>query len=192
MDRLGSIYIANRLGISRSAAQLLIKKNLITVNGKLISEDIINKVVEEKIPTFDDDKYNILDGYPRTLSQGQSFDFFLKNNGNKIEKVVYFSIADEEIFQRLVGRFVCVECGAVYHKANNKPLKENECNFCGSTEFVVREDDKESVVKKRIKVFHDETLPLVEYYKQQGILTEIDAAKSVESINNKLLEIVSL
>ncbi|MDP4724938.1 MAG: nucleoside monophosphate kinase [Pseudomonadota bacterium] len=155
--------------------------------GNFISDDIIFDLMEEKIKTIDDSKKIILDGFPRTFDQAQRLLDFVKKTGKRLEKVVYFGIADELLFDRLSGRMTCNECGAVYHQT----AMPERCS-CGSTSFRVRADDNENVIRNRLEIFHAETEPLVSYYEAQRVLFRVDAAQSIDGIKQELLKVLGL
>lgn len=160
--------------------------------GKLVPDEEIFAVLEEKIKSIDEKYLVILDGFPRTLKQGLLLSNFVKKTGKQIEKVVYFDIADAVLVDRLTGRYMCADCGAVYHKHHNSPQQDGVCDFCGSLEFQVRNDDKEDVIAGRLEVYHAETEPLVSYYDAQGVLFRLDATQSVEGIKKTLLKNIKL
>ena len=161
-------------------------------SGKLVPDEEIFAVLEDRLKTLDPDSIVILDGFPRTLNQALLLSNFAKNASKQVEKVVYFDIADAELVDRLTGRFMCADCGAVYHKHHNSPQHDGVCDFCGSREFHVRNDDKKEVIAERLEVYHAETKPLVSYYEAQGVLFRLDAAQSVDDIKKTLLKNIKL
>ncbi|MDP3371841.1 MAG: adenylate kinase [Candidatus Paracaedibacteraceae bacterium] len=169
----------------------LYAKSLIDA-GLIVCDEVVFNLLEEKLKNISSEKRVILDGFPRTLNQAVLLENFLQKTRKQIEKVVYFDIADAELVNRLTGRFMCADCGAVYHKHYNSPQQDGVCDFCGSHDFKVRDDDNEFVVKKRLDVYHAETEPLVSYYDAQGVLFRLDAAQSVESIKKTLLKKIKL
>jgi adenylate kinase len=173
-----------------SERALQLKK--IVDSGKLIPDEEIFIVLEENLKSYDQENIIILDGFPRTLNQGLLLNEFAKKTGNKIKRVVYFDIIDEELVNRLSGRYICTQCCAVYHKLNKLPQQLGVCDSCGSTEFQVREDDKEDVVLKRLGIFHKETEPLVSYYEAEQILTHVYVNRNVDDIKIELLKLLSL
>jgi adenylate kinase len=180
-----------RDAINKESPSGLHIKELIS-SGKLVPDAQIFAVLEEKLSTIDAKFKVVLDGFPRTLNQGLLLENFVKKTGKQIEKVVYFDIADADLVDRLTGRYMCAECGAVYHKHHNSPKQDGVCDFCGSHEFHVRNDDKEDVIAERLEVYHAETEPLVSYYDAQGVLFRLDATQSVDSIKETLLKNIKL
>ncbi len=163
-----------------------------TNTGGLVSDIDIFNVLAKKLAAVSDKEIVILDGFPRTLNQAELLKEFAEKTGNTIENVVYFSIADAALVDRLAGRFTCGHCGAVYHNHHNAPKVSGVCDFCGSHDFHIRPDDTKEVVEKRLSVFHAETEPLVSYYEALGVLFKLDASQSVESIKETLLKNISL
>ena len=130
-------------------------------------------MVKDRLQKPDTQKGFILDGFPRTIKQAEMLDKMLEELGEKIESVIYLNVPDEEIIKRTSGRLICSDCQTTFHKHYNPPKTEGVCDKCGG-KLYVREDDKPETVAKRLEVFHSTTLPLVDFYKQKGILVEID------------------
>ncbi|XP_055388696.1 LOW QUALITY PROTEIN: adenylate kinase-like [Condylostylus longicornis] len=158
-------------------------------NGELVSDDIVLGLIEDKI-TGPDCKYGfILDGFPRNTTQAEGLDQMAKKSGQSIDAVIYFDISDELLIGRICGRRVHLPSGRVYHVQFNPPKREGLDDVTGE-ELTHRKDDNEETLKKRLDVFHRETMPLIEYYKQMGLLHTIDASAPVSKITEKLLSIV--
>jgi adenylate kinase len=146
--------------------------------GKLVPDDLILNIISEKLEELKD-KNIIFDGFPRTVAQAEGLKDMLSKIGRKIDAVILFDIPDEEVIKRLSGRRVCPNCGAVYHLIYNPPKNDNVCDKCG-TPLIQREDDREEVIRKRLEVYHQQTAPLIDYYKD--ILIKINATLSPEDI----------
>ncbi|PMP62208.1 MAG: adenylate kinase [Sulfurihydrogenibium sp.] len=146
--------------------------------GKLVPDDLILNIISEKLEELKD-KNIIFDGFPRTVAQAEGLKDMLSKIGRKIDAVILFDITDEEVVKRLSGRRVCPNCGAVYHLIYNPPKNDNVCDKCG-TPLIQREDDREEVIRKRLEVYHQQTAPLIDYYKD--ILIKINATLSPEDI----------
>ena len=146
--------------------------------GELVPDELIVQLIEETMPK---DGNVILDGFPRTVNQALALEEMLKGKGKKISKVLFFDVPDEVIIDRLSGRRVCSECGAVYHVKYNPPKVEGVCDLCGGS-LVQRDDDKEEVVKKRLEVYRKQTQPLIEFYQDRSIIYRLDAGKGVEEL----------
>lgn len=151
--------------------------------GMLVPSDMVNSLMIKELKS---NSGCILDGYPRNVEQAK----FLAANYSDDIKVIYLDIDEKLLIQRISGRFSCKQCGAIYNKFLNAPTKEGECNFCGSKEFVVRNDDDTATLMKRMEEYKKETMPLVEYYKDKGGVIKVDASETLEKITSELLFIL--
>ncbi|OQZ04621.1 MAG: adenylate kinase [Candidatus Brocadia sp. UTAMX1] len=157
--------------------------------GQLVPDQIVVDIIRERILKNDCKNGFILDGFPRTLSQAIVLDEMLKNLGNKLDLVFYFAISKESIVLRLSGRRICAICGANYHVKFVPSLKDGICDKCGG-KLYQRTDDKLETVLERIKVYHEQTEDLINYYKKNGILKEIESESNVESITENILKVI--
>ena len=147
--------------------------------GELVPDDLIIALIEEVFPEHGK---VIFDGFPRTIKQAEALDEMLKKKGMKVDHVLLFELSDEEIIERLSGRRIDPKTGKVYHiKYNPPPL---------GVEVIQRDDDKPEVIKNRLKVYREQTAPLIEYYEKKGILRKIDASKPVEEVYKQILEVI--
>lgn len=142
--------------------------------GKLVSDDIVIKMMEARLRKEDCKNGFLLDGYPRTMRQARAL-----SSAEGLDVVLYLEVGDEEIVRRMSGRRVCPNCEAVYHIINDPPESEDVCNKCGS-KLIIREDDKEETVRKRLEVFKEKTSPLVSFYSEKGILRRVEASGPIE------------
>jgi Adenylate kinase (EC 2.7.4.3) len=154
--------------------------------GKLVPDDLIISLIKEKLQEYAD-KNIIFDGFPRTIPQAESLDNLLSHLNKNLDAVILFKIEDEEVVKRLTGRRVCPSCGAVYHMVYNPPKIDEICDKCGAG-LIQRDDDKEEVIRKRLEVYHQQTKPLIEYYKSK--IVEIDATDNPENIYNKIVSMI--
>ena len=148
--------------------------------GKLVPDDIVTDLVADRIHQKDAEGGFILDGFPRNVAQARDLDEVLKCEEETIDLVVYFETSQETIIDRLSGRRVCRQCGANYHLRNIPSKKEGRCDLCAG-ELYQREDDQEETVRKRLQVYHQETAPLIEYYRSQGKLKVISGDLGLEA-----------
>lgn len=146
--------------------------------GKLVSDDIVIKMMEARLRKEDCKNGFLLDGYPRTMRQARALE-----PTEVLDVVLYLEVGDEEIVRRMSGRRVCPNCEAVYHIINDPPESEDVCDKCGS-KLIIREDDTEETVRKRLDVFKEETSPLVSFYTEKGILRRVEAGGSIEDTRN--------
>ena len=142
--------------------------------GLLVPDDVVIGIVRDRLKEDDCKNGFILDGFPRTVPQAQALD----DMGIEIDKVIDIHVPDETIVQRLSGRRVCGGCGASYHLLYKKPEKDGVCNLCGA-QLVQRTDDREETVLERLKIYHEQTEPLVEYYRKKNKLVVVEGQEEV-------------
>ena len=152
--------------------------------GLLVPDEVTTEMLEERLKKNDTKKGFLLDGFPRTIAQAESF-----GKISKIGIVLNFSAPEEVIVQRISGRRTCRSCGATFHVRNIPPKKAGICDKCGG-ELYQREDEKPEAVKKRLDVYKKQTEPLVDYYKKKGNLKEIDASRSVDEVIGEIGEVL--
>ena len=152
--------------------------------GQLVSDEIVNGLVEARLQEADCEKGFILDGFPRTVVQAESLDKIMENIGKNIEKVIALNVSDEEIIERITGRRVSKVTGKIYHIKYNPPVDEKE------EDLEQRADDNEETVKKRLSVYNEQTAPVLDYYKKQGKVFEIDGAQKLEKITEDIINIL--
>lgn len=145
-------------------------------SGKLVPDDVVLGIVIERLERPDCKNGCILDGVPRTIAQAKA----LEDAGIDIDVALELAISDEEAIRRLTGRRVCGQCSTTYNVVTNPPKKGDICDSCQG-ELVIREDDEPETVKKRLKVYHEETEPLIEFYKSRGKLVSVDNLPTIEA-----------
>ena len=145
--------------------------------GELVPDPVVNEIVETALE--DADGY-VLDGYPRNLSQVEYLD-----SVTDLDYVFYLDVDEDELVRRLTGRRVCPDCGANYHVEFNQPEEEGVCDECGS-ELVQRDDDTEETVRERLRVYHENTEPVVEHYREQGTLVEIEGEGTPDEVFDRV------
>ncbi len=161
-------------------------KNLIE-NGFLVPDALTNEIVKEKLANIDLKKGFILDGYPRTINQVYELNKILKMFNISLTNAVLITVSEEETIRRISGRFSCAKCGHNYHDEFNRPKVEGVCDACGSTEFTRRKDDNPEIIKTRLKQYFSEIQPIVDYYKEEKLLIELEATGlSVQEVTEKL------
>ncbi|MFQ6060441.1 MAG: adenylate kinase [Thermoplasmata archaeon] len=148
--------------------------------GKLVPDDVVIEMMRERLMEEDCREGFLLDGYPRTVHQAQALDEM-----ESIDIVLYLKVGEEEIVRRMSGRRICPDCATVYHIVNDPPNVEGRCDRCG-TVLVVRQDDEEATVRKRIETFNVRTAPLISYYMSRSIIKVIDADGSIEETSANL------
>lgn len=174
----------------RDQTELGIRADQFIKVGELVPDDITIKMVEERIARTDCQAGAILDGFPRNPAQAKALDEILEATGCKINQVPYIAVPVEDLVERLSARLTCREQGHVFHKIYKPPKVAGVCDFDGS-ELYQREDDQPETVKHRIQVYEQQTRPLIEYYRERGILIEIDGSQSIEDVTKDLLDMVN-
>jgi len=145
--------------------------------GELVPDEIVIKLVKERLEKDDCKNGFFLDGFPRTINQAEALDKF-----KKTDKVLNFVASEEEIISRLSGRRTCKKCGAIFHVKNKPPKIEGICDNCGG-ELYQRTDETPETIKNRLQVYHEKTKPLIDYYRKKGLLAEINANYGYSEIN---------
>ena len=156
--------------------------------GELVPDDLTIAMVKDRLSKPDCQKGALLDGFPRTPAQAAALSATLEEMGKSVALVPYISVPEQELIERLSGRWTS-QTGRVYHVKYNPPKVAGRCDVDGSPLYQ-REDDKPETVKNRIKVYLQQTTPLIDYYKEQGLLVEIDGTKSIEEVGKDLLAVI--
>ncbi len=156
--------------------------------GELVPDDLIIRMVEDRIAEADCAEGFLLDGFPRTVPQADALGEMLKRKGLKIDVVLLLVVDDDDLVRRLSGRRSCSQCGAVYNLVFSPPKREGICDACGSEALIQREDDRESTVRNRLKVYHNQTGPLIDYYEALGLLKSVDGGGKIETITAQLIK----
>lgn len=157
--------------------------------GELVPDDVTIGMVEERLQRPDCQSGVILDGFPRTVPQAEALAALLEGLGERVCLVPYIVVAPEVLLERLSGRWTCRECGAVYHMLHDPPKEPGVCDVCGG-ELIQRPDDTPETQKRRIEVYLAQTSPLVDYYRRQGVLKEINGERTIEAVQADLRKAV--
>jgi len=157
--------------------------------GALVPDEVAIRMILERLAQPDSQKGVLLDGFPRTLPQGEALDGALAAKGERVDRAVYLKVSDAELLRRLGGRWLCRSCGAPYHVAFSPPREACKCDRCGG-ELYQRADDTEETAKNRLKVFFDQTEPLIGYYQQRGNLVEVNGEQSVDAVREDLMKVL--
>lgn len=167
----------------KSGTKLGLEAKSYIEKGLLLPDEVVINMVKEAVTKPEYKNGFILDGFPRTIAQAEALGRLNVN----IDKVIDIEVDDQSIINRLSGRRVCENCGASYHLENKKPEKPGICDKCHST-LIQRKDDQVETIKERLKIYHEQTEPLKEYYKREGKLVEIEGNKSVEETESLVLK----
>jgi len=158
--------------------------------GLLVPDELVVELVVDRLAQDDCKKGYVLDGFPRTIPQAEALDEALLRNGESIDYAIEVDASDMAIIKRMAGRRACPVCGATYHIVSIPPKTEGICDNCGS-ELILRDDDKPETVQKRLEVYHAQTQPLVQYYKDKGILKTVDGVKDADATFRDIEEILN-
>jgi len=170
-----------RAAIKAKAPLGLEAKSLMDM-GKLVPDDLMIRMIEDRISKPDCGSGFILDGFPRTVPQAEALDRMLIAHGKKLEAVIELKVDEKDLIERVSGRFTCAKCGAGYHD-KFKPLKvSGVCDVCGGTEFTRRPDDNAETLKTRLAAFHDQTAPILPYYEAKGLLKVVDGMADMADV----------
>ena len=154
--------------------------------GMLVPDEITIQMILERMSAADCRDGVILDGFPRNLRQAEALDKAFERKNSVIDWAIYIEVPDEELVRRLSGRWICRSCQTPYHSLSSPPKEQGKCELCGGTLYQ-RPDDSAETVKKRLKVYFTETMPVIEYYRQQGKLLEVDGKGGVDVVTDRIL-----
>lgn len=157
--------------------------------GLLVPDELVLELIMDRFQAPDCRNGYVLDGFPRTIPQAKALDAALAKNNDRIEYAIDVDVADEVIIGRMAGRRACLNCGRTYHVDTLKPKVDGICDYC-ETELVLRDDDKPETVKKRLEIYHEQTQPLLDYYKEKGILFSVDGTGAIDDIYKEIISIL--
>ncbi|MCI9137669.1 MAG: adenylate kinase [Lachnospiraceae bacterium] len=157
--------------------------------GLLVPDELTCDLVMDRIGQDDCKNGFVLDGFPRTIPQAEALDAALAKINQKMDYAIDVDVPDENIINRMSGRRACLNCGATYHIVSIPTKVEGVCDRCGN-KVVLRDDDQPETVKKRLEVYHEQTQPLIDYYKKQNILKTVDGTQPMENVFGAIVEIL--
>ena len=157
--------------------------------GKLVPDELTVKILLDRVAQDDCKNGYVLDGFPRTIPQANVLDEALTKLGDRIDYAVNVDVPDDNIINRMGGRRACVACGATYHIVYNAPKTEGICDNCGK-ELIIRDDDQPETVKNRLKVYHEQTQPLIDFYEGKGVLKSVDGTADMKDVFAAIVEIL--
>jgi adenylate kinase len=158
--------------------------------GSLVPDDVVIGLVRDRLMSADCRSGYVLDGFPRTVPQAEALSKILEEQRTPIDRVISFEVPEQDLVRRLTGRRSCLVCKRVYHLDFQPPKRPDQCDVCGGV-LVQREDDQETTVKNRLRVYVQETALLLKCYDEQKILSRIDGRGSIDSVLNRLLEVLN-
>ncbi len=180
----GDIFRAN----IKEGTELGMKAKEFMDQGLLVPDEVTIGMLLDRIKKEDCVNGYVLDGFPRTIPQAESLTKALEEMGQKIDYAVDVDVPDENIVSRMSGRRACITCGATYHVQFALPKAEGICDKCGA-ELVLRDDDKPETVQKRLTVYHEQTQPLIDYYRRAGVLVSVDGTQSMDQVFESIVKI---
>ncbi len=160
--------------------------------GKLVPDDLIIRLIEDWMQKPEAKKGFILDGFPRTVPQAKALDAMLQKRSMKLKAVVEMKVDDAALVARVSGRFTCAKCGEGYHDSFKKLKKAGECDKCHSKDFIRRPDDNAETIKTRLEAYHAQTAPIIPYYREQGIMVEVDGMAEMDAVFADIKRVLAL
>jgi adenylate kinase len=175
-----------RASIKRGEPLGLEAKHLMDA-GKLVPDDLIIRMIEDRIAKPDCAKGFILDGFPRTVTQAEALDRMLAAHGKKLDAVIEIEVDHNALVERVAGRFTCAYCGEGYHDKFRPLKKAGICDVCGGTEFIRRPDDNAATMESRLKTFQEQTAPILPYYSNKGLLKAVNGMAPMLDVQKELV-----
>lgn len=182
----GDIFRAN----IKNGTELGMEAKKYMDQGLLVPDELTVKILLDRVANEDCKNGYVLDGFPRTIPQAEVLDKALSELGDQIDYAINVDVPDENIVRRMGGRRACLSCGATYHIEHVPPKKEGICDSCGQ-QLVLRDDDKPETVKNRLKVYHEQTQPLIDFYSQKGVLKTVDGTVDMKDVFEAIVAILS-
>jgi adenylate kinase len=158
--------------------------------GRLVPDEVMNRLVAERIAQPDAARGFVLDGFPRTVAQAEALDDLLERRAERLDAVLELAVDDDALVDRISGRFACGKCGAGYHDRFRQPKTDGVCDACGSREFVRRADDNTETVRARLNAYHAQTAPLLPYYRDKGLLAAVDGMAEIGDVSFEIFETI--
>jgi adenylate kinase len=193
--------LGERLGISHISTGDLLREEIaaqsplgqlangVIERGELVPDETMTSIVRERLRQPDVQAGAILDGFPRTIDQARALNRVLAELGRQLDAVVYLRVPVEEVLERIAGRYTCPNCGASYHVDTTPTRVEGICDQCGST-LMQRPDDRREVAQRRLEVYGEQTEPLIDFYRNQGVLRDVNGSQTVERVLESILEAI--
>jgi adenylate kinase len=158
--------------------------------GQLVPDELVIRMIAERIDQPDCARGFILDGFPRTTAQAEALDAMLAEKGLKLDAVIEIKVDEEILVDRITGRFSCANCGAGYHDTFQQPKTPGVCDRCGGTEFIRRDDDNEETVRKRMAAYRDQTAPILPHYQALGVLQQVDGMADIDQVSAEIYQVL--
>lgn len=166
------------------------KARSVMAAGGLVSDEIVNGILSERLDHDDARQGFILDGYPRTTVQAQALDTMLKDKGLVLDRVIELAVDEDALVDRITGRFTCAKCGEGYHDRHKLPKVAGVCDVCGSTEFKRRPDDNAETVRTRMAEYRAKTAPILPHYEALGLVSRVDGMADMDAVAASIDEVL--
>lgn len=191
VDRFGAVQLSTgnmlRAAVAAKTEVGLAAKAAMEA-GALVADDIVIGIISDRIDEPDCAEGFIFDGFPRTVPQAEALDRLLSEKGRNLDAIVEIRVDDGALIERIAGRFSCADCGEGYHDKFQKPKQDGVCDKCGSKELIRRADDNEETVKSRLEAYHNQTAPLIDYYRARGKLVSVDGMAGIDGVAKEIGE----
>ncbi len=175
---------------ARSGSELGQKIKELIDKGNFVPDEMSISLISQKLGSEECSKGFILDGFPRTVPQAMALDKMMKDHDLKLDVVIEIQVPDEYVIERIVGRYMCATCGAMYHDKFKQPKVLGRCDVCGGTKFVRREDDNYETVVSRLRKYRAVTAPVLPYYEERGLLVCVDGTGSIDTVCEKIKKVI--
>ena len=174
-----------------SGSELGQKFGEIMARGDFVTDDLMIEMIAKRIEQDDCANGFILDGFPRTQAQAEALDVMLTAKNLKLDAVIELTVDEGALIERIVGRYTCSQCNTGYHDTLNKPAVDGACDVCGGTDFKRRDDDNAESVKNRLKVYRDQTAPILPYYQAKGIVSQVEGMGEIDDVSDAVAAIIA-
>ena len=154
--------------------------------GELVPDGLMIELISVRIDQDDVRSGFVLDGFPRTTAQAEALDRMLEDKDLKLDKVVEMKVDENAMVERVVGRFICANCGAGYHDKFQRPKTDDVCDQCSGTEFTRRTDDTAETVRARLRAYHEQTTPTISYYRKRGLMKSVNGMAPIDEVTRQL------
>lgn len=175
----------------KAKSDIGLKVGSIMETGGLVSDLIVNELIDDALGQIPESTGVIFDGYPRTRGQAESLDGLLAGHGRKLDHVIELAVDEDALVARITGRYTCSSCGEGYHDSFKQPQTEGACDKCGSLEFKRRKDDNEDAVRTRMVEYRAKTAPILPFYDEREIVTRVDGMAGIDEVSEAVAAVLS-
>ena len=192
-EKFGTIQVSTGDMLRAAVKQgtpLGLEAKQIMADGKLVPDALMIRLIQDKISQPECAKGFILDGFPRTVAQAEALDSMLVANNKKLDAVIEIKVDENSLVERVAGRFTCAHCGEGYHDKFRPLKKQGACDVCGGSEFIRRPDDNAETMTSRLKAFHDQTAPILPYYKAKSLLKSVDGMAPMLDVQKAIVALL--